>query len=367
VPSVGSLGEDDFVAGVIAATGAGSGSQIPAWLTVGPGDDAAVADLAGLPGLSGLPGTTGGSLVASTDTLVEDQDFKQHWSSAADVGVKVAAQNFADIAAMGATPVMLLVSLALPGSADVAWADGLSAGLAQECARAGAVVAGGDVSQATQIVITGTAIGVLPPGQAAVLRSGARPGDVVAVAGELGRSGAGLALLEHGYRAGTGNDEHSATSTGDLDPDARAVVTALIQAHQRPVPPYSAGPRAAAAGATALIDTSDGLIRDVGRIAAASGVTIDLDGGRLTPPAELLQAGELLGLPPSAPLTWVLTGGEDHALVACFDPGQQLPAGFIRIGEAGKAVKAERAVQPGAVLIDGRPWTGDPGWRHFTG
>jgi thiamine-monophosphate kinase len=329
VPRVGSLGEDALVAAVIAGFRSRSAQTAPAWLTVGPGDDAAVIDIAAL--------SAGGSLVATTDTLVEGQDFRQHWSSPADVGVKVAAQNFADIAAMGATPAVLLVSLAIPSSADSAFAESLAEGLDEECRRAGAIVAGGDVSEADAIVITGTALGVLAPGRSAVLRSGARPGDVVAVAGTLGRSAAGWALLEHGYRGTDGR------------------MRDLIAAHQRPQPPYEAGPAAAAAGASAMIDTSDGLIRDATRITAASGVVIDLDSAALAPPADLERAAELLK--EHDPAAWVLTGGEDHALLACFDPARDRPAAFVRIGQV-------RDGKP-AVLLDGRPWTSDPGWRHF--
>lgn len=338
MPSVGSLGEDALVAGVLASFAA---AKAPAWLTVGPGDDGAVIDITAL--------TAGGSLVASTDTLVEKQDFRQHWSSPADVGVKVAAQNFADIAAMGAVPAVLLVSLAIPAAADYSFAAGLAVGLAEECRRAGAVVAGGDVSQADQIVITGAALGVLPPGRAAVLRSGAEPDDVVAVAGPLGRSAAGWALLEQGYRRAADRDSA---------PSAQPWIQDLIAAHQRPQPPYQAGPAAAAAQATALIDTSDGLIRDAARIAAASGVAIDLDGAALAPGPELTLAAELLD-GSIDPLAWVLTGGEDHALLACFGPGNDLPVPFIPIGRV-------RAASEPAVLLNGQPWTGDPGWRHFT-
>jgi thiamine-monophosphate kinase len=323
--TLGTVGEDGLIASVLVRYG-----PSPALVRVGPGDDAAVLDLAG-------------PVVVSTDTLVETHDFRRDWSSGFDVGVKTAAQNLADVAAMGARPVALLVSLAAPADLPARFARDLADGLADECARAGASVVGGDVSAASEVVVTGTALGVLDGGRPAVLRSGARPGDVVALAGVTGPSAAGLALL----LAGRGPD----------DGDAAAVA---VRAHLAPRPPYEAGPAAAAAGATALIDTSDGLLRDAGRLAAASGAVLDLDPAALAPGADLVAVAALLGAadPAARALEWALAGGEDHALLACFPAGTALPAGF-------RAVGAVRAGDPG-VLVGGRPWTGPTGWHHFT-
>jgi thiamine-monophosphate kinase len=326
-PLLRDVGEDGLVRTVLARYAAP-----PAWLVVGPGDDAAVMEAPG-------------RVVVSTDTLVEGADFRREWACGADVGVKVAAQNFADVAAMGASPRALVVSLAAPPDLPVAWADDLAAGLDEECARAGAAMAGGDVSEAAQIVVTGTAIGVLDV--APVLRSGARPGDVVALAGVAGRSAAGLALL-----TATGSPEAAAA----LSPSA----SALIRAHLAPRPSYAAGPEAGRAGATALIDTSDGLVRDARRVAAASGVRIDLDPDALAPDADLLAAARALGDPALA-ARWLLTGGEDHALIGCFPPAVELPGSFRPVGR----VLAPLAGEDGEVLVGGRPWTGPDGWRHF--
>jgi thiamine-monophosphate kinase len=318
------VGEDGLIASIVRRFGAR-----PAALVVGPGDDAAVLDIAG-------------GLVVSTDTVVEGVDFRRDWSGGADVGVKVAAQNLADVAAMGARPLAVVVSLTAPGDLPVGWADALAEGLDEECRRAGAAVAGGDVSQGNEIVVTGTALGLLDGSP--VLRSGARPGDVVALAGRTGLSAAGLALLS---RAG------SVATAGELAPSA----SALVRAHLAPRPPYAAGPDAARAGATALIDTSDGLLRDAKRIAVASGVRIELDGAPLAPGADLVAAAEALGDPLLAS-TWILTGGEDHALLACFPPDAVVPPGFAMIGlVAGGEPR---------VLVDGRSWTGSDGWHHFT-
>jgi thiamine-monophosphate kinase len=327
---ISDLGEDALVAGVIRRYPGAS------WLRVGPGDDAAVLDL------------PGGGLLAAIDTLVEDLDFRRAWSGGRDVGVKVAAQNFADLAAMGGRPMALLVSLALPGDVPVGWAHELADGVAAECARAGAVMAGGDLAEADQIVVTGSAIGTLDS-RPAVLRSGAVAGDLVAVAGELGRSAAGLALLEAGIDVGA--------------PGEDPVLAGLVAEHLRPVPPYAAGPAAARAGATAMIDTSDGLLRDAGRIARASGVVLDLDPVSLTPGPVLLAAARRLGWGGVDAGAWVRSGGEDHALVACFPADRPLPDGFRAIGR----VRSAPPAGSGAVLVGGRRPQGPSGWVLFGG
>ncbi len=302
----------------------------------------------------------------STDTLVEGFDFRREWSCGRDVGVKVAAQNLADVAAMGARPLALLVSLAAPADLAAGWARDLADGLEEECARAGAAVVGGDVSEAREIVLTGTALGVLDGGRTAVPRSGARPGDVVALAGRTGASAAGLALLLAGHPPGAGTE-----AAGPVAEQVAEQVARLVAAHLAPRPPYPAGPVAATAGATALIDTSDGLLRDAGRVAAASGVVVDLDPATLPPDDALLDAARLLGAdrrpgtedPAVRAMSWVLTGGEDHALLACFPPGVAVPEPFRRVGVV-------RPVPDGAepaVLVGGHPWTGPTGWHHFTG
>ena len=232
--------------GLIAAIAARLPPAGPA--VIGVGDDAAV-----LAAPAGRP-------VATMDLLVEGRHFRRDWSPPADVGGKAAARNLADVAAMGAVPVALLVGLAAPGDLPVAWAEALVDGIAAESARAGAAVLGGDVSGADTIMIAITALGELA-GRAPVTRAGARPGDVLAVAGLLGHSAAGLALLTAGL----------------------AEPASLVAAHRRPRPVYEAGPEAADLGATAMIDVSDGLVADLGHVAQASGAGINIDTARLVP------------------------------------------------------------------------------------
>ncbi|HEY6796307.1 MAG TPA: thiamine-phosphate kinase [Kineosporiaceae bacterium] len=353
------VGEDGVIASVVARC-----PTQPAHVVLGPGDDAAVLDVRG-------------PVVISTDTLVEGHDFRRDWSSASEVGVKTAAQNLADVAAMGARPLALVVSLAASADLPVEWAEGLAEGLDDECRRAGAAVVGGDIAAAAQVVVTGTALGVLPTGVTSVTRAGARPGDQVALAGRTGPSAAGLALL---LAASSGTSD---PASGTPDPAGRGerpavpglasgVRDTLLSAHRAPRPPYPAGPEAAAAGATAMIDTSDGLLRDAIRVAEASGVVIDLRTEWLIPGADLVAAAEHLGDPALA-RQWVLTGGEDHALLACFPPGVELPASFRRVGrvlpraaEDDDSGCGEGAPGRPGVCVDGRPWTGPTGWHHFS-
>jgi thiamine-monophosphate kinase len=306
------LGEFGLIAAVTARLPQGRA------VLLGPGDDAAVL------------AAPDGRVVATTDLLVEGRHFRLDWSSAYDVGRKAAAQNLADVAAMGGVATVLLVGLAAPGELDAEWALGLADGLRDECGLVGASVAGGDVVRSERLCIAVTALGDLQ-GRAPVTRAGARPGDVVAVCGRLGWSAGGYALL----RAGAHEPE------------------SLVAAHRRPAPPYAAGPAAAAAGATALIDVSDGLLQDLGHVAAASGVGIDLRSAALAPDAELTAAAAGLG---ADPLAWVLTGGEDHALAGCFPPDVEPPGDWRVIG----------AVTDGAaVTVDGRGYDAAGGWDHF--
>lgn len=274
-------------------------------------------------------------MVATTDLLLEGRHFRRDWSGPADVGHKAAAQNLADIAAVGARPTALLVGLVVPPKLPVAWAEGLVDGLRAESEAVGASVIGGDVVRGDVITVAVTALGELE-GDAPVRRSGARPGDVVAVAGRLGHAAAGLELLRRAAPRRRGPAEH------------------LVAAHRRPAPPYAAGPAAARLGATAMIDVSDGLVADLGHVAAASGVRIELDGAAVPVAGAVRDAAKALG---ADPMVWVLSGGEDHALAATFPSDLALPGQWCVIGR----------VVPGAgVLVDGREYDLG-GWDHFRG
>ncbi len=285
---------------------------------LGPGDDAAVV------------AAPDGRVVACTDMLVEGNHFRRDWCSAADVGHRAAAANFADLAAMGARPTALLAAVSAPQDTPAAWLDGLASGLAAESASVGAAVVGGDTTRGPQLTVTVTVLGDLE-GRAPVTRAGARPGDTLALAGRTGWAAAGLHVLSRGFR-----------SPG-----------ALVNAYRRPLPPYAAGRDAALAGARAMIDVSDGLLADVGHLAEASGVAVDIAAAAFAVPEPMANAAEALG---ADSLTWLLSGGEDHALVAAFPPDAPLPEGWRRIGAVGEGA---------GVTVDGEPWTGPDGWDHF--
>lgn len=333
---VADLDEDEILAVIVPLLPRG------AWTALGPGDDAAVLE------------APDGRVVVSTDVLVEDHHFRRRWSSGYDVGRRAAVQNLADVAAMGAEPTGLVVGLVMPPDLEVGWVRDLARGLADACAPHGTGVVGGDLSGGERVVVAVTVHGDLG-GRRPTLRSGARPGDVVAHAGVLGRSAAGLALL----RAADAADPAGPR----LDPADVPGGSAAVAAYLRPDPPLAAGPRAARAGATAMLDVSDGLLRDSARIATASGVVVDLDPIDLLAPDDLAAVDAVaarLGVDPRA---WVLTGGEDHGILATFPPSASLPEGFRALGTVRSPGPHAAA---GTVLVDGGP---PPvvgrGWDHF--
>jgi len=287
---------------------------------VGPGDDAALLRI------------KQGHVVVSTDLLVEGRHFRRDWCEASDVGHRAAAQNLADVAAMGGTAHSLTIGLAAPAELPARWALEFAQGFAEECGLVGASVVGGDLTRASEVVVSVTVIGAVT--KAPVLRSGANPGDVLALCGRQGWAAGGLAILGRGFRS----------------------PRVLVEAYRRPEPPYAAGPAAAEAGATAMIDVSDGLLADAGHIAADSGVAIDVHTAALDVPEPLHAVASATG---ADPLTFVLGGGDDHALLATFPADAALPEGWSIIGSV-----AEQGEGP-IVTVDGEEYEGPTGWTHF--
>lgn len=294
------------------------GREQPSSVELGPGDDAAVVR------------SPDGRTVVSTDMLIEGRHFRLDWSSPHDVGRKAIAANAADIEAMGAVPTAFVVAFGAPQDTAAADASALSDGMWAEARAVGAGIAGGDLVSAPQWVIAVTALGDLE-GRRPVTLDGARPGDTVAIVGDLGRSAAGYALL------------HNMVDGFD----------GLRHRHLIPEPPYGHGRSAATAGATSMTDVSDGLVADLGHIAKASGVGIDLSWKALSADTDALRAAaETLQMDP---WVWVLGGGEDHPLVATF-PGS-VPEGWRVIGGVVDG--------PPRVQLDGEQWHGAKGWQSY--
>lgn len=313
--TVAELSEREILRRILARVGTGSA-------VVGPGDDAAVLAPAG-------------QIVATVDTLVHGPDFRLAWTGGFDLGWKAAAVNLADVAAMGARPTALLVALAMPEDTTIGFVEAVADGLRAACEELapGCAVEGGDLTVSDTLTVAVTALGELDG--PAVLRSGARVGDTVAIAGELGAAARGLRLLFARFR------DADATPV-PVDPQVLTDAEREdIAAQLRPRPPIALGPRAAAAGARAMMDVSDGLVLDATRLAEASEVTIALEAASLGPDAEL-----------------ALSGGEDHALLAAFPATLDLPDGFRRIG----TVHA-RGEHP--VTVDGASPSDRGGWDPY--
>ena len=299
-PTVAELGENESLRRTVSRLNASD------YAIVGSGDDSAVI------------AAGDGKFVVTTDTMIEGHDFRLDWSTGFDLGWKAVATNVSDVAAMGAKPTALVVAIAVPGNTPITFLEDFADGLRAACEALapGCGVVGGDLASSEQVFISVTAHGDLE-GRAPVLRSGAKPGDVLAVAGTLGRAAAGLSLL----------------FSGDLD--AISAYDALVDIQRRPEPPIAAG---IGLNATAMLDLSDGLARDAARIAKASGVKLvinskDLNGFE----AMLDDVAMRLGV---SARDWVLGGGEDHSLLATFAPAVEIPKAFKPIGrvEVGSGV-----------------------------
>lgn len=325
--TLGSLGEAAVLARIFPRLPASTSTLI------GPGDDAAVLT------------APDGRVVITTDTMVHGPDFRLAWSSPHDLGWKAAATNLADVAAMGAVPTALVVALAAPADTPAGVLEGIAEGLRDGChaLAPGCGVVGGDLAVSATLTLAVTAVGDLE-GRDPVLRSGARPGDSVAVSGVLGHAGRGLALLF----------ERVVDASGEPDAARLAAVREefpeLLAAQLAPSPPIGDGPAAARAGATALMDVSDGLVLDSRRIAAASGVVIDLDTALLA---------QVAGSAAPEAIRAALSGGEDHAMLAAFPEGASLPPGFRKVG---RVLEAETG---SGVTVDGRELDGRGGWDPY--
>ena len=230
--------------------------------------------------------------VISTDTMAEGIHFTAETMTPADVGWKLAAANFSDMAAMGAEPAQFVVSAALPAGLPMAWVLGCYEGLRAACRAFRVNLLGGDITGSRQgVVLTGTVVGFVPEDQA-VRRSGAVPGDLLAVTGTLGDSAAGLDAIFAGRAE---------------------AYPALAEKHRRPLPQIEAGRILREAGVHALDDITDGLAEEAAEIAEASGVSLVIRAEKVPLSEEARRAAAAFG---KDPLRYALTGGEDYQLLA---------------------------------------------------
>lgn len=290
---------------------------------LGPGDDSAVVSFQG-------------RVVMSTDALVEGVHFRTDWSSAHDIGRKSVAVNVTDVEAMGARPVCIVMTFSAPGDIAANWVAEFFNGVVEECATAGITLVGGDITRARDITIGVTILGETD-GVEAVTRAGACPGDIIALCGRQGYAAAGLAVLMRGFRS----------------------PREAVAAQRCPQPPYGQGRIAALAGATAMIDVSDGLLADLAHICERSQVQAEIHSDAFEIPDVLRVVGQATG---KDPLGFILTGGEDQALLATFPRGK-VPEGWLVIGAICSAAGPEDPL----VLVDGQAWEGAQGWDHYAG
>jgi len=276
---------------------------------LGSGDDAAVT----------LPG---GATATSVDAFVEGVHFRREWSSPAQIGRKALAAALSDLAAMGAEPGEAYVALGVPSDLDedgcLELLDGMTA-LAEET---GTTLAGGDLTRAPALTLAMTAVGHAAAPEDFVSRAGARPGDVLAVTGELGGAAAGLLLLEE-------TSLHSMPDSG-----TRRRFELLRSRLLAPRPRLGAGRALGGGGASAMIDLSDGLGGDAGHVAVQSGVRLAID-ATLLPLAEGL--AEVAAAAGRDPLELAVSGGEDYELLVALPPQ--------RFAEAAAAVRRAEGIE----------------------
>lgn len=330
------LSEDELIEGIRRVV-----SDDHPGVVVGIGDDAAVVE----------PGS--GETVLTTDMLIEGVHFERGSISARDLGAKAIVVNVSDVAAMAASPRYALVSLGLPTEVDAAWVMELAGGMRAACDEYALSLVGGDTNRAGLVVISVTVVGEVTPGRA-LRRSGARVGDAIVVTGSLGAAAGGFALSR----------AHPSRAAAALSrPWGRELADALA----RPVARVGEARTLAQAGATAMMDVSDGLAKDLGRLCRESGVGARIALARV-PVAEALLAGaETLGVDA---LELALGGGEDYELLATLPPAGVEPARAALAERFGVRLSEIGAIVEGAGLVavdpEGREAPLPPsGWDHF--
>ncbi|MEX2448599.1 MAG: AIR synthase related protein [Solirubrobacterales bacterium] len=327
-------------------------------LRLGSGDDAAVT-------------VPGGATATSVDALVDGVHFRRRWSSPAQIGHKALAAALSDLAAMGAEPGEAYVVLGVPTDLEEDECIELTDGMSAVAAETGTALAGGDVTRAPALTLAMTVVGHAPEPAGFVTRGGGRPGDVLAVTGELGGAAAGLLLLEQDVesrspsvtirkpacaagerRTKRGKDAAPRSVSGAARrargfPDSHSVPggerTALLARQLEPWPRIAAGQALAAAGASAMIDLSDGLGGDAEHLAAASGVGLEIEAAALPVAAGVAAVAAATS---RDPLELAAAAGEDYELLVAL-PAERFEAAVAAVRETGTTLTRIGAVAAG--------------------
>ena len=292
------------------------------------------------------------TLLFSTDVLVENVDFDLAYARGSDFAWKAIAVNVSDIGAMGGQPSHALVALTMPGSAPVAVFDDILDGLIQACDAYGVELAGGDISEGSEISLSVSIVG--SPAGEPVLRSGARAGQAICVTGSLGGSAAGLTSLRR--RAG---GEHDAD-------EQRELLERLAARHLRPDPPLKAARALADAGATAMMDVSDGLAVDLLRMMNASGTGCSVTLANVPVDPDAARLGTMLTGSVFDPVRAAVLGGEDFEILCTLDVAR-FDAARQAVARAGTTLTSIGVVTSGARTLGGRSleeWK-EEGWDHL--
>ncbi len=311
-------GEFELIAAIRERAARAGVPERPPGLVVGSGDDAAVTE-------------RDGAAVTSVDALVEGVHFEAPPFELRQVGAKALAVALSDLAAMGAAPAEAYVQLGVPEGRRESELLELADGLVAVAAEHGVAIAGGDVTRAPVLLLAVTVVGTAASAADLVTRAGARPGDLVVVTGVLGGAAAGLLLLQRPELA------------RGIDP---ATASALRARQLAPVPRLAAGRALAGAGASALIDLSDGLGADAGHVAEASGVALDVELDRVPVQPGVEEVARAAGVDP---VDLAAGGGEDYELLATIAP-DRLDDASARVAAAGLELTAIGAVSAGGGL-----------------